>query len=417
MDLVKKLKCEKKLDDLLDKNYGTSDDSRSESISYVGNDYPQTTDRSQRLKAKNKHRWYHFFKPKNSEGTRWDDAVRNHRFSEDHFATFPDDDRNPTNDPRYCYATSSIGENDPRLRPNNEDPEDKMVESEKYWKANILPQFNADERDLLAESLFSHVWKTQGKATISKILDDFDSDNLSRKADDYFEHGCQLWGAHHTEAAYVDFERSRRIREVQSAQKSLLHGRHLTNDKNNQLAQEIAESNAELYFALGMVQSAKENLYASLREFRRSMQISALGLGMEHELTKASIYMIRSTCLAMGQMGHEIQHSISLLVGDIEHEIEADKLYAIGKREQALIEYANLKLLYDSDSMVQARIITKMATIFEEKRDYPKAMDLWTDLLLLCSETPSLGLHHPLARHALAKVVEARKQIQPWSEI
>jgi hypothetical protein len=67
--------------------------------------------------------------------------------------------------------------------------------------------------------------------------------------------------------------------------------------------------------------------------------------------------------------------------------------------------------------MVQARIITKMATIFEEKRDHAKAMDLWTDLLVLYEDTPSIGIHHPLAMRALAKITAARRKIQPWSDV
>ncbi len=421
MDLVKKLKCEKKLEDLLDKNYATSNESESDNSCLVIN-YPKTTDRT-RSKTKPKRRWHRLFKSKKSGDPLWDEAFRKHRssmdVSENQFGSFADENRNPYNDPafegdrdsRYCSATNYFGETD-HQRLNHFNKND-LIECEKFWKNNVISEFNADERDLLAESLFSHIWKTQGKESVSRILGNFDAKSLARKADDYFENGCQLWGSNYTQAAHVNFERSRRIREIQSVQKSLVYIQHLPNDDNNNLALESAESNAELYFVLGMVQTAKENLYASLKEFRRAMQIAALGLGMEHELTKASLYMIRSTCLAMGQTKDEIQHSISLLACDIEHEIVADKLFAKGQKEQALVEYANLKLLYDSDSMVQARIISKMARIFEEKRDFSKAMDLWTDLLLLYNETPSLGLNHPLARHALAKVIEARRQIQP----
>ena len=147
------------------------------------------------------------------------------------------------------------------------------------------------------------------------------------------------------------------------------------------------------------------------------MQVAALGLGMEHELTKASAHMIRSVSLAMGKTAQEIQQNISQLTSDLQNEIEGDKLYGSGEKDRALVEYANLNLLYDTDSKVQSRIITKMATIFQEKEDYLKAMDLWTDLLVLYEDTPSLGFHHPMARHALARVVEVRRKIQPWSEI
>ena len=436
MGLVKRLKCEKKLhvDDFIDKNYATSNDSESFSSSCVDN--PQTKDRRRNTKRRNKHRRYQFFRLNKPDDTLWEDIVKNRRnsmnmVSENRFASFLNKRAGIYNDNRSQTKSLSIETTESDWSAQKKSKtcfypgntagdcyENNTINSERYWENEILPKFSADQRDLLAESLFSHIWHTQGESVASKLLNNFDSTNLDYKSNDCFDNGCQLWAENNTERAYREFERSRRIREVQATQKSLLHVQCLQDDKqNNQIAEENAEFNAELYYSLGMAQSAKENLYASQREFRRAMQIGALGLGIDHEITKASLYMIRSTSLEMGQTEHEIQQSLSLLTSDVEHEIDADKLYALGKKEEALLEYANLSLLYDSDSMVQARIITKMATIFEEKRDYSKALDLWTDLLVLYNETPSLGLHHPLARHALAKVVGARKRTQPWSEI
>jgi len=452
MGLVKRLTCEKKMDYLPDIKYETENDSDSASSSDFDN--AAKNDKKQISKRKTKHRWFHFFKSNkpsnNSNDTLWDDVVANNHsslaiVSANHFAKFLDnkavtraailhDINNPT-------TTVPVEINNPTTVPVTviKCPRNTIIKStkntpEEYWQNKIVPKFSADQRDLLAESLFSHIWETQGESLASKIFKDYDTANLHYIADDHFDQGCQLWAGDDAEGAHSEFERSRRIREVQATQKSLLHVQHLqdkegsiinnnntnnniNNNNQNQNAEGGTESDAELFFALGMVQRGRLDNYASLKEFRRAMQVSALGLGMNHELTKASLYMIRSTYLAMRQTAREIQHNISQLTTDLHHEIEGDQLYEAGKKEQALVEYANLKLLYDSDSMVQARIKTKMATIFEEKKDYSKAMDLWADLLVLYEDTPSLGLHHPLARHALAKVVGARRKLQPWTEI
>jgi hypothetical protein len=435
MELVKRMKCEKKLD----LKYETSNDSDCTSSSRIDNpakssriDNPAKKEERQTSKRKNKYRWFHFLKSNKPDDNLWDDTIKNHRssmalISANHFAAFLDKRAAIFNDiHNRTTAPASERRNDvdnSRTVHANERAECTTVDSarsipEEYWKNEILPKFSADQRDLLAESLFSHIWKTQGETMASKLLKTYDFNNLNSIAVEHFDHGCQLWAGNNAEGARSEFERSRRIREVQAAQKSLLHIQYLQDKESvNQNTESDMESNAELFFALGMVQSARNYNHASLKEFRRAMQVSALGLGMEHELTKASLYMLRSTYLAMGQTEHEIQHNVSQLTDDLHNEIEGDQLYESGEKEQALMEYANLKLLYDSDSMVQARVITKMARIFEDKEDHAKALDLWTDLLVLYEDTPSLGLHHPLARHALAKVVGARRKVQPWSEI
>ena len=428
MGLVKRIKCEKKLD----LKYETTIDSECPSSSRIDN--PAKKEEMQTSTRKNKYRWYHFLKSNKPDDTLQDDTMKNHRnsmalVSANHFAAFLDKRAAIYNDiHNRTTASATEGRNDvDNIRttpPATERAEHTTINSDRsipedYWKSEILPKFSSDQRDLLTESLFSHIWKTQGEGMASKLLQRYDFNNLNSIAEEHFDHGCQLWAGDNTDGARSEFERSRRIREVQATQKSLLHVQYLQDkeESDNQNTAIDMEVNAELFFALGMVQSTRNDNHASLKEFRRTMQVSGLGLGMEHELTKASLYMLRSTYLAMGQTEQEIQRNISQLTGDLHNEIEGDKLYASGEKEQALMEYANLKLLYDSDSMVQARIITKMARIFEEKEDHAKALDLWTDLLVLYEDTPSLGLHHPLARHALAKVVGARRKVQPWSEI
>ena len=423
MGLVKRLKCEKKLEDLLDKRYETEND--SESVSSSG--------KRDRAKRKTKHRWYHFFvSNKNIDDDILNGVVTNNSsnlalVSANHFAKFLDEnstDLNNINNNRITTPDTEVPPETAKIQNDRaaEYPKTTIViESsrnipEEYWQNKILSRFSADQRDLLAESLFSHIWKTQGEGLATKLVKTYDTKNIDKIANDHFERGCQLWADEDTEGAHSEFERSRRIKEVQADGKSLLYHRCIQ-DEEGSAKHSAAEFDAELCFALGMVQSARQEYHSALKEFRRAMQIAALGLGMENELTKASAHMIRSVYLNMGQESHEIQQSIAKLTADLQNEIEGDQLYETGKKDQALVEYANLNLLYDSDSLVQSRIITKMAAIFEEKEDYVKAMDLWTDLLVLYEDTPSIGLHHPLARHALTKIVIARRKIQPWSEI
>jgi len=422
MGLVKRLRCEKKLrvDGLVDKKYETENDSNSVSSSSF--DSATNSDFKSLPQRKTKHRWFfHVFKSHKASDCDDNDCDDNFPVvSANHFAEFLD---------KRAAVLNDI--NNLKIGPDTEFPRNignlrniSVVECsnsyipEGYWQNNVLPKFSADQRDLLAESMFFHIWKTQGKEEASQILKDHNSNSLSTMAEEHFDHGCQLWAKDDAEAAHSEFKRSRELREIQSTEKNLLHVQYSDDgDEGSKKCNNKHESNAELCFALGMIQSAREDNHAALKEFRRAMQVSALGLGMDHELTEASSYMIRSIYLTMGQSAKEIKHNISQLTSDLNHEIEGDQLYESGKKEQALVEYANLKLLYDADSMVQARVITKMATIFEEKNDFAKAMDLWTDLLVLYEDTPSIGLHHPLARHALKKIVNARRRLQPWSEI
>ena len=414
MGFVTRLKCEKKLVSADEKWYETENDS-SGCTGSSGSDDPAQNQR-QISKRRTKHRWFHTFKANNDIHVDVDE--RRHSslalMSANHFAEILDTRGDVLDRVKKDLCKRTLAKNC---------GEDSTLASLRtlpsgYWKTKILPKFTSDQRDILVETMFSHIWRTQGETIASKLLQSHESQSLSNIANDHFNNGCQLWAENNNEGARAEFERSKRIREVQSAHKSLLHIKGGQDRYNNmtQVPEDDVEANAELFFALGMVQAAENNNYAALREFRRAMQISGHSLGIDYDLTKASIYMIRSVLQDLGRNQKQINHTINQLMVNINNEIEGDQLYEQGEKEQALVEYANLSFLYDTDSMVQSRIITKMATIFEEKRDFSKAMDLWTDLLVLYEDTPSIGIDHPLARHALTKVVEARRQLQPWCE-
>ena len=353
--------------------------------------------------------------------------------------------------------------------------------SEEYWHKRVVPYFPSEHRDLLAESLFCHIWKSQGRSVALKLLGDHDHENLTKTAEDRFNHGCQLWRRDDHQRARWELERSRKIRDVQMDH-SLVHVRYQESstsdvdndgdgydDENNEnendcnygnqkrednkllksslknretferknlarlscrkpdtttdsdrdnihqvniLKPTPTESNAQLYYAMGTVLMAQQEYQAGLKEFRRAAQIASLGLGFDHELSKASYYMIRTTLLTIGYSSNAIRRYIAQMKTDITNEIAGDVLRELNDWDEALLEYANLSFLYDKDGQTQARIRTKIASIFEERGDYSKAMELWSDVLVLYDNSQSIGLEHPLAKHAIMKIVKGRRKIQ-----
>mmetsp|Transcript_12538 Transcript_12538/g.29379 ORF Transcript_12538/g.29379 Transcript_12538/m.29379 type:complete len:412 (+) Transcript_12538:76-1311(+) len=335
---------------------------------------------------------------------------------------------------------------------------------EEYWEEAVLTKFPSEHRDLLAETLFCHIWKTQGKSVALKLMGDYENENLNQTANNRFRHGCQLWRKDDYEGAGWELERSLMIRDVQQSHQSLVNVRYLKQYKEegdeNKVSEQVSrekeideivqnyanadpateqtgldrersdtfvpvpngkmfrvntlspsptESSAQLYYALGMVRMSQEDHVDALMEFRRAIQVAALGLGVAHDLTKAATYMIRAALLTMGYKSHEIRKYLVQLKSNIYHEIEADVLYESGNINQALAEYTELNFLHDPDSQVQARIRTKIASIFEERGEHIKAIQVWADLLVLYDDTPSIGLHHPLARKAIARIVEGKR--------
>ncbi|VEU43436.1 unnamed protein product [Pseudo-nitzschia multistriata] len=334
---------------------------------------------------------------------------------------------------------------------------------EEYWEEAVVTKIPTEHRDLLAENLFCHIWKTQGKSVALKLLGDYEQENLSKTANERFRNGCQKWRQDDYEGAGWELERSLIIREAQRNHQTLVNVRYLKQYKEegdeNQVSKQVSrekeideivqnyanadptdgkalakeredamdpppngnmfrvntlspsptESTAQLYYALGMVRMSQEDHVDALMEFRRAIQVAALGLGVAHDLTKAATYMIRAALLTMGYRSHEIRKYLAQLKSNIYHEIEADVLCESGNFDQALEEYADLNFLHDPDSQVQARIQTKIASIFEARGDYIKAIQIWADILVLYDDTPSVGIHHPLARQVVSRIVEGKR--------
>lgn len=357
-----------------------------------------------------------------------------------------------------------------KLSKNNPADEDDLLTGlddtevpEEYWEEAVVTKLPTEHRDLLAETLFCHIWKSQGKSVALKLLGDYENENLNTTANDRFRHGCELWREDDFEGAGWELERSLMIRDVQQSHQSLVNVRYLKQYKEegdeiqvseqvsrekeideivqnyanadpadgpalakegddtlipvpngdmfrvNTLSPSPTESSAQLYYALGMVRMSQEDHVDALMEFRRAIQVAALGLGVAHDLTKAATYMIRAALLTMGYRSYEIRKYLAQLKKNLYHEIEADVAYESGNLKQAMKEYSELNFLHDPDSQVQARIRSKIACIFEERGEYVKAIQVWADLLVLYDDTPSLGLHHPLARQAVAKIVDGKR--------
>jgi hypothetical protein len=320
---------------------------------------------------------------------------------------------------------------------------------ERHWHGEVAPRLSRGHRDLLAERLFCHVWEREGRdVALALVRDNTDEGILRRAADARFDAGCRLWGEEKHGKALWELQRCRSIHEVRNGGMSLLHVLHRNNkddhDENNapnkgryaagtkdaaageasvtpvprSSSMEIntvcpspTESHAQLHYALGTVQLGLNEHTVALREYRRAMQISFLGLGENHRLTGAIGYMIRTTLLTIGLSSPNIHHYLTALTDALRREGEGDDLFASGEYDEALLEYVGVRFLKDRDVQAQARIRSKMASAFEEKGDHVKALELWSTVMALYAGCSSIGVDHPLSRHATVKFVENRARV------
>lgn len=99
---------------------------------------------------------------------------------------------------------------------------------------------------------------------------------------------------------------------------------------------------------------------------------------------------------------------------DLVKEADGDALYEAGHLDDALLEYVTLNFLKDKDPQTQARVRTKIASIFEEKSDYLKAQELWATIMSLYTLCPSMGNTHPMTNFAMTKYVQCRVKVQEF---
>jgi tetratricopeptide (TPR) repeat protein len=247
-------------------------------------------------------------------------------------------------------------------------------------------------------------------------------------AEMHFHRGCELWAQDDFSQALEELETSKAIWErirphlvLLMQESSLLHNspttKHCKIARKKQLRIHTGHENtfdgecdvneveaiAQLYYAIGMVHLAMTNHKDALQDFRRSLQVVILGLGRDHHLVDATIYMMRISLLTMGYASPKIRTHIRLFMEEVYRERKADRLVKHGKLGDALYKYGRLDLLHDMDSQTRARILTKIATLHEEKKDFVFAAEIWSDLLQLYHESLSIGAEHPLVKQAMDK--------------
>jgi hypothetical protein len=167
-------------------------------------------------------------------------------------------------------------------------------------------------------------------------------------------------------------------------------------------------SHTQLYYALGMVYLGLKEPTDALVEFRRALQIAYLRLGDDHQLTRATLYMIRTTLLTIGLSSPKIHHYIDDTLTDLSREAEGDIHLAKGEWDMAVLEYVNVRFLKDVDVQTQGRVRSKMATAFDEKGDHGKALELWSTVMALYSRSDAVGPDHVLTRYVTDQFVDCR---------
>jgi hypothetical protein len=138
--------------------------------------------------------------------------------------------------------------------------------------------------------------------------------------------------------------------------------------------------------------------------------VAALGLGLDHELTDASSYMIRTSLLTMGYTSPKIHDYIQRLVGEIGRELDIDSLVVLGEWKTALKNYDNLGRELGQDRETAARLKTKIATLYEDYGNWFKASKAWSNLMKFYAAM--YGVDHPLSRHAANKVVTLQELLE-----
>ncbi|KAG7354934.1 hypothetical protein IV203_004290 [Nitzschia inconspicua] len=249
-----------------------------------------------------------------------------------------------------------------------------------------------------------------------------DPQDLAQLAQVHFHRGCELWAQNDFAHAMEELEMSKSLWKRQHPHLLILLQHPLQHNSSartrptevarKKRSVDVKQSNnineveavAQLYYAMGMVQLAMTNPKEALVDFRRSLQVTILGLGRDHNyLVDATAYMMRTSLLTMGYASPKISTHMRLFVDEVHKEKNADRLWKHGRTEDLLNRYACLELLHDTDVQTQARVMTKVATLHEEWGDFVIAGELWSDILGLFLENGSIGADHPLTKEATDK--------------
>lgn len=264
-------------------------------------------------------------------------------------------------------------------------------DAEVHWDQWIAPNLSIDQKALLAEHLFGHIWSQQGsKVAMNQVLD---STQLLESAQDRFDQGCRLWSQNLFEPALVEIEKSRQIQLAQGSWCS-------------------PEMEVQLYYATGTIHLGLEDCRKALAEFRQAWRLSGLTLGADHVLTKSSQHMTGIVLSEQGCGTMEIHHELTVLrqaiayekEGDNHREIGDDLELAVYKYRQSILEYRMHQDRCQVDDAVveQAAIRCKIAIVLEELGRRPQAETEWATSLSMYQSV--LGSRHPKTIDTMTKL-------------
>jgi tetratricopeptide (TPR) repeat protein len=183
--------------------------------------------------------------------------------------------------------------------------------SEHFWDNMVQPKLtdngqpNAGRATHVAKTMFQVVCKNQGMLQAQQeveraVLDAEEalntqtnkgvstSDINSKRAQDHFDEGCQLWQYKEYEQALAELLQALSLQQLAASK--------LTDPKK------LEESNvklAKILYSLGAVYLSKQELEQALQQFRRALRLFCLHLGREDKLSKSSAFMMGDVLTAI----------------------------------------------------------------------------------------------------------------------
>jgi tetratricopeptide (TPR) repeat protein len=272
---------------------------------------------------------------------------------------------------------------------HNVDWNQRSQDAERYWDRWIASKLSKDQKILLAENLFRHVFRTQGKeVALSQIIMPKQQAQMALVR---FDRGCQLWGEEQNQPALLELRKSQAIQDAYPSSSS----------ENDDI-----ESQVKLHYASGTVHMAMKNYPLALKEFCQAWRMSGLRLGINHVLTLSSQHAVGNVLsrdMGLGIM--EAQRQLNEIRRSILYEKEGDFLHSLGDLEMALQEYKECFDPKDNTNLLaQAHVKCKIGTILQEEGQYLQAGNEWAMALTMYQST--LGSEHPLTIQTMKRFID-----------
>ena len=272
-------------------------------------------------------------------------------------------------------------------------------DAEEYWEKTIAPNLSEDQKILLAEQLFCHLWTNHGTTVaVDQVASTAQQLQLAQAR---FDKGCHLCKHQLFDLALIEIEKSRQIQEA-----------------NGVWCHE--EMEIQLHYAKGTILQGLREYGQALSEFRQAWRISCLKLGPSNVLTKASQYMIENVLTRHRCDMLEIHHNMTILRQAIIHEKEGDFFQAAGDFDLAIYEYRQSLLEYQrhqdepqvgNTAFEQAELRCKIARVLEQHVKPNLAQIEWATSLSLYQST--LGSRHAKTIEAMTGLVRNHTLHQP----